>query len=115
MRIDNLDDMSAILSEFDFPFVLKPTTSWTRRSTDRLVPVEVIDKTEAMEAAERILIAGAGVLAQQFASGLRESISLFMVDGKVLASCGHLAYRSNPPLGGASVMRETMRVMQNSP
>lgn len=113
MRIDNLDDMSAILSEFDFPFVLKPTTSWTRRSTDRLVPVEVIDKTEAMEAAERILIAGAGVLAQQFASGLRESISLFMVDGKVLASCGHLAYRSNPPLGGASVMRETIPLHQD--
>jgi predicted ATP-grasp superfamily ATP-dependent carboligase len=113
MRIDNLDDMSAILAEFDFPFVLKPTTSWTQRSTDRLVPVEVIDKTEAMEVAERILAAGAGVLVQQFASGLRESVSLFMVDGKVLASCAHVAYRSNPPLGGASVMRETIPLHQD--
>lgn len=112
-RIDNLDDLPAVLNKFDFPFVLKPTTSRTPQSATRLFPVEVIDKTEAIEASQRILAAGAGVLAQEFASGLREGVSLFVVDGKVVASCAHVAYRTSPPLGGASVMRESIPLLQD--
>jgi predicted ATP-grasp superfamily ATP-dependent carboligase len=108
MRIDSLDELPALLSEFKFPFVLKPTTSWTEKSAGRLVPVEVIDETEAVEVIQRILAAGAGVLAQQWASGRREGVSLLIADGEVLASCAHVAYRTSPPLGGASVMRESI-------
>ena len=108
VRIGNLHEIPAVLAEFNFPLVLKPTTSRTGQSTGRLSPVEVVDKTEAVEVAERILAAGAGLLAQQFASGRREGVALFIADREVLASRTYVEYRTNPPLGGASVMRESI-------
>lgn len=107
-RIDHLDDLPAVLAEFPFPFVLKPTASWTGRSPSRLVPVDVISEAEAVAATERFLAAGSSVLAQQWACGRREGVTLLVVDGEVLASCAHVAYRTSPALGGASVMRESI-------
>ena len=52
MRIDSIDDLPAVLAEFEFPFVLKPTTSWTGQSDSRIVPVEVINEAEAVDATE---------------------------------------------------------------
>ena len=71
-RIDSLDDLSEVLAEFTFPFVLKPTISWTGISDRRLLPVEVVDRTEATEVTKRILTDGSSVLAQEFACGRRE-------------------------------------------
>ena len=113
MRIDNIDDLPAVFAEFTFPFVLKPTTSWTGRSGSRVVPTEVISKAEAVDATERFLAAGSSVLAQEWACGRREGVTLFIVDGDVLASCAHAAYRTSPPLGGASVMRESIPIPQD--
>jgi predicted ATP-grasp superfamily ATP-dependent carboligase len=110
MRIDTVDDLSAVLAEFDFPFVLKPTVSWTQQSPVRLQPAEVVDKREAVDVIERFLGAGAGVLAQEWACGRREGVTLFLVDDQVLARCAHVAHRTNPPLGGTSVMRESIPI-----
>ena len=110
-RIDSLDDLPAVLAEFTFPFVLKPTVSWTGYSDRRLLPMEVIDRAEATEVTERILAGGSSVLAQEFASGRREGVTLFIVGGQVKAACAHAAYRTIPPLGGASVMRESIPIL----
>ena len=110
MRIDSLDDLPTMLSEFEFPFVLKPTISWSDQLGGRLVPVEVIDEREAIEVSQRFLNGGLGVLGQEWACGRREGVTLFIVDGEVLASCGHVAHRTSPPLGGASVMRESIPI-----
>lgn len=109
IRIESSADLDAPAAEFGFPFVLKPTLSWTDRSTERVVPVDVIDKDEACEIAERMMAAGSGVLAQEWAPGRREGVTLFIVGDKVLASCGHVAHRTSPPLGGASVVRESIQ------
>jgi len=37
-------------------------------------------------------------------------VTLFIAGEKVLASCAHVAYRTSPPLGGASVMRESIPI-----
>ena len=108
MRIDDVDDLPAAIAEFGFPFVLKPTTSWSEQLGDRFVPVEVVNEREAMDVTQRFLSAGLGVLGQEWACGRREGVTLFIVDGEVLASCAHVAYRTSPPLGGASVMRESI-------
>ncbi|HTU07730.1 MAG TPA: ATP-grasp domain-containing protein [Trebonia sp.] len=108
MRIDNLSDLPAVLAEFEFPFVLKPTISWTGESPTRLVPVDVTDRDEVLAATQRFLAGGASVLAQEWAPGRREGVTLFLVDGDVMANCGHVAYRTSPQLGGASVMRESI-------
>jgi predicted ATP-grasp superfamily ATP-dependent carboligase len=110
MRIDSIGDLAAVFAEFAFPFVLKPTVSWTGRSNGRLVPVEVINRAEAEDAARRFLAAGSSLLAQEWACGRREGVTLFIVDGEVVASCGHAAYRTSPPLGGASVVRESIPI-----
>jgi predicted ATP-grasp superfamily ATP-dependent carboligase len=108
MRIDSIDDLPSILAEFEFPFVLKPTASWTGQTG--IVPEEVVDEAEALELTQRFLAAGTGILAQQWACGRREGVSLFVVDGEVLASCAHVAHRTSPALGGVSVMRESIPI-----
>jgi predicted ATP-grasp superfamily ATP-dependent carboligase len=108
VRFDKLEELPAVLAEFEFPFVLKPTSSWSAQSGNRFVPTEVIDEAEAETVSEMYLGAGFGVLAQQWACGRREGVTLFIVDGEVLASCAHVAHRTAPPLGGASVMRESI-------
>lgn len=97
-------------AEFGYPFVVKPTMSWTGKTGVRVAPVEVINEAEALDATIRFLATGSGVLAQQLASGRREGVSLLIADGEVLAHCGHIAHRTAPPLGGASVMRESFEV-----
>lgn len=110
IKIDGVEDLPTAITEFGFPFVLKPTISWTGKSAQRVVPAEVINKQEALATTMRFLEAGAGVIAQEWACGRREGVSLFIVGGEVLASCGHIAYRTDPPLGGVSIMRKSIHV-----
>ncbi len=109
VRIGSVEELPTAIAEFGFPFVLKPTNSWTVARRHRVPPVEVIDKAEATEAAERFLAGSAVVLAQQWLPGRREGVTLFIVDGEVLASCGHEEYRTTPALGGVSVLRESVQ------
>jgi predicted ATP-grasp superfamily ATP-dependent carboligase len=108
--IGSAADLPAAIAELGFPFVLKPTMSWTGKHPQRLVPADVLTEAEAVEATEFFLGAGSGVLAQQFACGRREGVTLFVAGGEILASCGHVAHRTTPPLGGSSVVRESIRV-----
>jgi predicted ATP-grasp superfamily ATP-dependent carboligase len=113
MRIGSLDDLAAVVKAFQFPFVLKPTVSFPRDAPVRLQVVEVINEVEAVSAIQTYLTSGAGVLAQQWASGRREGVSLFMVDGEVRAACAHVAHRTSPALGGASVLRESIPLLED--
>jgi predicted ATP-grasp superfamily ATP-dependent carboligase len=112
IQIDSPENLPTAAAEFGFPFVLKPTVSWTGTSTRRVVPTEVVDNQEALEVTTQFLAAGAGVIAQEWASGRREGVSLFIVDGEVVAHCGHVAHRTAPLLGGVSVMRESIAVSE---
>jgi predicted ATP-grasp superfamily ATP-dependent carboligase len=109
VSVGNVADLPAAIAEIGFPFVLKPTISWTGKSAERLTPVDVVTEAEAVAVTESFLAAGSGVLAQQFASGRREGVTLVVVGGEIRASCGHVAHRTTPPLGGNSVIRESMQ------
>jgi predicted ATP-grasp superfamily ATP-dependent carboligase len=109
IRVDSLDGLSAAIAEFGFPFVLKPTVSWTEQATARILPVDVVNRDEATRAAERILATGSGILAQEWAPGRREGVTLFVKDDEILANCGHVAHRTVPPLGGVSIVRESIQ------
>lgn len=114
IRINTVEGLSVPAAEFGFPFVLKPTVSWTDRTATRIVPVDVVDEDEAREVVERMMAAGSGVLAQEWVPGRREGVTLFIVGDDILASCGHVAHRTSPPLGGASVVRESIRSPEDS-
>jgi predicted ATP-grasp superfamily ATP-dependent carboligase len=108
--VTGVEDLRAAEAEFGYPFVLKPTVSWTGAVALRAVPCEVVNEAEATEATAKMLATGCEVLAQQLATGRREGVSLFIVDGEMVAYCGCAAHRTTPPLGGVSAMRESIPV-----
>lgn len=108
MRIDGVADVPDLAATLGFPVVLKPTASWVSRSPVRLQAVEVVNEAEAAQVIDDFGKAGAGVLAQHWVSGRREGVTMFVVDGDVRARCGHVAHRTSPALGGASVLRESL-------
>jgi predicted ATP-grasp superfamily ATP-dependent carboligase len=108
MLIERPDQIDDVLTAFEFPFVLKPTASWTPQAEGRLVPAEVINPGEAAAMIGRCLAAGTACLAQEFAGGTREGVTMFVEAGEVRASCAHVAHRTVPALGGASVMRQSI-------
>jgi predicted ATP-grasp superfamily ATP-dependent carboligase len=110
LPVTGVEDLRAAEADFGYPFVLKPTISWTGEAADRVSPVEVIDEAEAMAATTYFLGTGCEVLAQPWASGRREGVTLLMAGGEVLAICGAVAHRTTPLLGGVSVMRESIKV-----
>jgi predicted ATP-grasp superfamily ATP-dependent carboligase len=110
MRIDGVADVPPLAEAFGFPVVLKPTSSWVSESLVRLQAVEVINEAEAAEVIGAFTKAGAGVLAQQWVGGRREGVTMFVVNGEIRARCGHIAHRTSPALGGASVLRESLEV-----
>jgi predicted ATP-grasp superfamily ATP-dependent carboligase len=112
VQVTSVDDLSTAEAQFGYPYVLKPTVSWTGAVANRMVPLEVMNKSEAEEATTRFLSTGCDVIAQQLATGSREGVSLFIVNGELLAYCGCAALRTTPPLGGVSVMRESIPVSE---
>lgn len=112
MVIQSIDDLPAVADTFGFPFVLKPTISFPPDASVRLQATEVINQAEAITVILTYLSAGAGVLAQQMASGRREGVTLFIADGDVRAACAHVAHRTSPALGGASVLRESLPITE---
>jgi predicted ATP-grasp superfamily ATP-dependent carboligase len=107
-----VEDLKQAEAQFGYPYVLKPTVSWTGAVANRNLPLEVMNEAEAVEATTRFLATGCEVIAQQLATGAREGVSLFIVNGEVLAYCGCEALRTTPPLGGVSVMRESIPVSE---
>lgn len=110
VAVSGVEDLREAESQFGYPFVLKPSVSWTSGQVSRIVPLEVINETEAVAATEKFLATGCEVIAQQLATGRREGVSLFVVDGKMLGYCGCAALRTTPPLGGVSAMRQSIEV-----
>ena len=108
--VTSVEDVRTAEAQFGYPFVVKPTMSWTSQGAERVAPVEAMNEAEAMKAVDRFLATGCEVIVQQLATGRRESITLFIADGELLAYCGCTAHRTPPPLGGVSAMRESIPV-----
>jgi hypothetical protein len=110
LQVRDVEDLRQAEAQFGYPFVLKPTISWTGEVADRVSPLEVVNEAEALATTTRFLATGCEVLAQQWAPGRREGVTLLLVEGAVLGICGAVAHRTVPPLGGVSVMRESIAV-----
>jgi predicted ATP-grasp superfamily ATP-dependent carboligase len=112
VQVNAVEDLRTAEAQFGYPYVLKPTISWTGAVANRMVPLEVMNATEAAEATTRFLATGCEVIAQQLATGSREGVSLFIVNGELLGYCGCAALRTTPPLGGVSAMRQSIPVSE---
>lgn len=99
------DDVVAAVRDLGFPAVIKPDESWRDEGGggERLSPVLVTNDAELAEARQL-----APALVQELAPGVRETIKLFRVDGRVVARFAMRIDRTWPALGGSSVVRESI-------
>lgn len=106
------DDLSGALEEIGLPAVLKPCESWVESDGHavRVVPHLVTTREEANRVFTELTRLGGSVLVQQYVGGRREAVSLLYSDGRVHARFAQWAERTYPPLGGDSVLRQSIPV-----
>jgi predicted ATP-grasp superfamily ATP-dependent carboligase len=105
-----LDDVEPALDQVRLPAVVKPGRSWVTRGGGgrRLQAVAVGDVDEAVAVAAHFLEGRVTPLLQEWVGGRREAVSLIRARGEVVVRFAQIAHRMVPPLGGASVMRESI-------
>jgi predicted ATP-grasp superfamily ATP-dependent carboligase len=75
-----------------------------------MAPVLVVTAAEARRAIEQVTRFGTAVLFQQLLTGRREAVSFLYAGGEMYARFAQWAVRTYPPLGGASVLRQSIAV-----
>jgi predicted ATP-grasp superfamily ATP-dependent carboligase len=104
-------DLRAAADELGYPLVVKPVESWRDEEAggERLAPV-LVEHVAGLAAAEALLPA----LAQELAPGERVTVKLFRVEGRVVVRFAMRVERSWPPLGGSSVLRESIALPRDA-
>src|SRR5881396_1957861 len=105
-------DVAGALQDVGLPAVIKPSESWLWNGRDgaRLGPQLVVTAAEARLAVEAVTRFGEAALVQQLLTGRREAVSFLYANGEVYARFAQWAQRTNPPLGGDSVLRQSIAV-----
>lgn len=112
VHVTKVDEVAGAIREVGLPAVLKPAQSWVDHGSGRLraLSVLVMDEIAAREVVRVAEQAGAGpsYIVQQWLPGSREAVNLFFANDRVLARFTQVAHRMMPPLGGSSVVRESI-------
>jgi predicted ATP-grasp superfamily ATP-dependent carboligase len=112
VALHTADDVPRMLREIGLPAVVKPDESWLSVAGQdggawagpRLVATE----PEAHDAVDRLTRLGGIAVCQQFLTGRREAVSFFYARGTIHARFAQWARRTFPPLGGTSVLRQSI-------
>jgi predicted ATP-grasp superfamily ATP-dependent carboligase len=75
-----------------------------------VAPELVVTREEARHVVEGVGRAGGAILFQQLLSGRREAVSFLYAGGEMYARFAQWAMRTYPPLGGASVLRQSIAI-----
>lgn len=110
--IRGVEDIGRALEEIGLPAVIKPCESWVQdgRQGAWFGPKLVVSAEEARRAAEAVTRFHEPVLFQQLLTGRREAVSFLYANGEVRARFAQWASRTRPPLGGESVLRQSIAV-----
>ena len=116
VKVGFVGDVRGALREVGLPAVVKPVESWIpgRQKGMRVECQLITTPDEAYSAVEALISLGGEALFQQFLPGRRESIHLLYAHGQVYANFAQWAKRTNPPLGGTSVLRQSIPVPLDS-
>jgi cation diffusion facilitator CzcD-associated flavoprotein CzcO/predicted ATP-grasp superfamily ATP-dependent carboligase len=108
--VGSIDEAASAIAEVGLPAVVKPTRSWAQGAGPgrRLHAVVAGTRFEALGAIEAILGEGIEVVLQEWLPGAREALSFFHAHGRTWARFAQRADRTFPPLGGNSVLRESI-------
>jgi len=119
LAVSTVQEVPAALKEIGLPAVVKPVESWLwgdgqEEVGARLASRLVTTPDEAKRAVEDLTRLGGTLLFQQYLTGRREAISFFYANGEVYARFAQWAKRTEPPLGGTSVLRQSIAVPPDS-
>ena len=107
-------DVSAALREIGLPAVIKPDESWVASAGGTsgawMGPRLVTSADEAHRVAASMTGGGGTALYQQFLTGRREAVSFLLAKGVIHARFAQWARRTRPPLGGESIIRQSIAI-----
>jgi predicted ATP-grasp superfamily ATP-dependent carboligase len=112
INVKAVSEVGAALREIGLPAVVKPVESWIwgEQHGARFLSQLVTTPDEARCAVEELTALGGTALFQQFLSGRREAVNFLYASGQVHAHFAQWAKRTDPPLGGSSVLRQSIVV-----
>src|SRR5207237_4963615 len=107
-----LNEVSAALRQIGLPAVVKPVESWLwgEQRGKKLACQLVTTSDEARHAVAELVSFGGSTIFQQFLSGRREAVSFLYANGEMYARFAQWAKRTQPPLGGTSVLRQGLAI-----
>src|SRR2546428_1664564 len=105
-------DVTAALKEIGLPAVIKPSESWLWNGQEgaRLSAQLAVTPAEARHAVEAVTRFGEAALFQQLLTGRRAAVSFLYANREVYARFAQWAKRTSPPLGGNSVLRQSIAI-----
>lgn len=115
ITVSQIGEVAAAVQEVGLPAVIKPNESWVwadqqalrgNRYASRLVTT----LEEARRTVAELTELGGTVLFQQFLTGRREAVSFMYANGEIYARFAQWAKRTEPPLGGTSVLRQSIAI-----
>ncbi|GCE25372.1 hypothetical protein KDA_08560 [Dictyobacter alpinus] len=112
VTVSSVSEVKEAIREIGLPAVVKPieTWLWGEQQGVRLLCELVTTPEEAYAAVEKLTQGGGTTLFQQFLTGRREAVSLLYARGTMYARFAQWAKRTQPPLGGTSVLRQSIAV-----
>lgn len=111
-QVGTVGDIGAALREIGLPAVVKPIESWTESEQQgaRFLAQLVTTPDEARRAVEELTSLGGTTLFQQLLLGRREAVNFLYANGQMHARFAQWAKRTDPPLGGSSVLRQSIAI-----
>lgn len=112
VTVTGTSDVPCALREIGLPAVIKPIQSWVLHEQRKigLKGKLVTTSDEAMQVVEDFMRLEVTTLFQQFLSGRREAVSFLYAHGRFYARFAQWAKRTAPPLGGTSVLRQSIAI-----
>ncbi|HXZ03922.1 MAG TPA: ATP-grasp domain-containing protein, partial [Ktedonobacteraceae bacterium] len=114
--VSSIDEVKEAIREVGLPAVVKPVESWVWQNDagnnihggERIASQLVTTAEEAKLAVEDLTSLGGTTLFQQFLTGRREAVSFLYANGVMHARFAQWAKRTEPPLGGQSILRQSI-------
>lgn len=115
ISLSSVSEVDAAIREIGLPAVIKPVESWVESTEERARILAQLATTpdEARRAVKELTALGGSVLFQHFLTGRREGVHLLYANGQIYGRFAQWAKRTDPPLGGSSVLRQSIAIPED--
>ncbi len=112
VHVGAASDVRAAVRDIGLPAVVKPMLSWAQGQGQGTYVISTLVTTpdDALRAVEKLASVGMTALFQEFLSGRRESLTFMYANHQMYARFAQWGKRVYPPLGGQSVLGQSIAV-----